>query len=154
MLVSTPTQYKEVVTPLRQHLANEADSLLVVDTETNGLNPFGTNQLCGIGLAYKGSTYYFPFRHQQGTNLEPSLLQDLVEVIGLAKRLVGYNLKFDIKFMENEGFISNPIQIWSDVIVMMRLVEPVFVKDLSLTNTIVRVYGEEAASYDKDTKNY
>ena len=137
MLVTTSAQYWKVVTPLRQQLVNEADSTLIVDTETNGLNPFGHNQLCGIGISYQQNTYYFPFRHQQGTNLEPALLKDLVEVLGLAKRLVGYNIKFDIKFLENEGFVSPDTQIWVDVIVMMRLIEPASVKDLGLTSTIL-----------------
>jgi len=71
MLVTTPDQYWEVVTPLRQQLVDEADSILIVDTETNGLDPFKYNQLCGIGISYSLDTYYFPFRHQQGANLEP-----------------------------------------------------------------------------------
>ena len=89
MLVTTPAQYWEVVTPLRQQLVDEADSTLIVDTETNGLDPFKYNQLCGIGISYNLDTYYFPFRHQQGANLEPALLKDVVEVLGLAKKLVG-----------------------------------------------------------------
>jgi len=154
MLVLTPDQYWEVVTPLRQCLIDEADSTLIVDTETNGLDPFNYNQLCGIGISYNLNTYYFPFRHQQGANLEPALLNDLVEVLGLAKKLVGYNIKFDIKFLENEGFFSPETQAWADVIVMMRLIEPASVKDLALTSTITRVYGEESAAYDKDTKKW
>ena len=46
---------------------------------------------------------YFPFRHQQGTNLDPSLLKDLMRVMSSRKELLGYNLKFDIGFLENEG---------------------------------------------------
>jgi DNA polymerase-1 len=154
MLVTTSDQYWEVVTPLRQQLVDEADSTLIVDTETNGLDPFKYNQLCGIGISYNLETYYFPFRHQQGANLEPALLKDLVEVLGLAKKLVGYNIKFDVKFLENEGFVSPEEQTWADVIVMMRLIEPANVKDLALTSTIMRVYGEESAAYDKDTKKW
>ena len=34
---------------------------LVVDVETNGLNPFTKNQICGVGLGtLEGDTYYFP----------------------------------------------------------------------------------------------
>jgi len=154
MLVTTSALYREVIALLRQQLVDEADSTLIVDTETNGLDPFNQNQLCGIGISYKLNTYYFPFRHQQGVNLDPTLLKDLVGVLGLAKKLVGYNIKFDIKFLENEGFISPETQIWADVIVMMRLIEPANVKDLALTSTITRVYGEESAAYDKDTKKW
>ena len=51
-----------------------------VDVETNGLDPYDYNQICGVGvLGYgprfsnfaredrptKTDTYYFPFRHHQ-----------------------------------------------------------------------------------------
>ena len=37
---------------------------------------------------------------------------------------------------------------------MVRLTEPTTVKDLGLTDTIKRYYGEQAASYDIETKKY
>ena len=39
-----------------------------------------------------------------------------------------------------------------DVLTMVRLTEPSTVKDLDLTNTIKRSYGESHASYDIETK--
>ena len=41
-----------------------------------------------------------------------------------------------------------------DVLVMVRLTEPTWIRDLGLTDTITRSYGEEAASYDIETKKY
>ena len=45
----------------------------VIDVETNGLNPYGMNQICGLGICSADGelpfNYYFPFRHQQGENL-------------------------------------------------------------------------------------
>ena len=37
---------------------------------------------------------------------------------------------------------------------MVRLIEPSTIKDLNLTYTITRTYGEAHAAYDKDTKKY
>ena len=154
MLVDTIEKYDEVITSLSRQLVEEADSTLVLDTETNGLDPFGENQLCGIGLSYEGETFYFPFRHQQGANLPPKILKDLLLKIAYAKILVGYNIKFDLKFLERDGYVIDDNQIWIDAIVMMRLIEPAEVKELGLTNTISRVYGEEHASYDLETKKF
>ena len=154
MLIDTDLKYWDAVTPLSQQLVEEVGSTLTVDTETNGLDPFGYNQLCGIGLAYKGETYYFPFRHQQGTNLDFDLLQNLLVVIAQADNLVGYNIKFDLKFLERDGYVVTDNQTWIDAIVMMRLVEPAEVKELGLTNTISRVFGEEHAAYDLETKKF
>ena len=154
MLVDTTTTYWEVVKPLYQQLVGKVGSTLTVDTETNGLDPFGSNQLCGIGLSYEGNTYYFPFRHQQGNNLSSELLHNLLDLISQAKQLVGYNIKFDLKFLERDGYRIDEHQVWIDAIVMMRLIEPAEVKELGLTSTISRVFGEEHATYDLDTKKY
>ena len=64
MLVDTVDKYIDVTTTLQNHDA------LVVDVETNGLDAFGMNQLCGVGIStLAGDTHYFPVRHQQGVNL-------------------------------------------------------------------------------------
>ena len=42
----------------------------------------------------------------------------------------------------------------TDAIVMVRLTEASDIKDLSLTATIKRSYGESAAEYDIETKKY
>ena len=125
----------------------------VVDVETNGLNSFGMNQICGIGIATEDSSYYFPFRHQQGTNLHPEILVDLIKHMNERKNLIGYNVKFDLHFLSQDGLNIEDINL-VDVLVMVRLTEHSTVKDLDLTSTLKRSYGEEAAQYDIETKKY
>jgi len=159
MIVSTIDQYDDVVGQMRQYLSNTPDSRIGVDVETNGLDPFKNNQLCGVGIACNGNTYYFPFRHQQGANLPPRCLSELMGCLRLANTLIGYNIKFDLKFLEKEGYNigygEEPFPAYptlADVIVMMRLIEPAEVKELGLTKTINRVFGEEYGAYDNLTK--
>jgi len=152
MLVATSTDFKYYVGQIEEELSHNPDSQIVVDVETNGLDPFGYNQLCGVGLSHKGQTYYFPFRHQQGNNLWPPHLTQLMKCLSKAKTVIGYNIKFDLKFLGKEGYAPDEDVTWVDVIVMMRLVEPANVKDLDLTSTITRVYGEADAAYDIETK--
>ena len=124
----------------------------IVDVETNGFNAFDTNQLCGIGIGAESETYYFPFRHQQGGNLiTAKYLKPLMEIMSQRETLIGYNIKFDLKFLEMEGLDTTNIKL-IDVLVMVRLTEPSTIRDLDLTSTIIRNYGKEAGSYDIETK--
>ena len=130
-------------------------SEFIIDVETNGLDPYNMNQLCGIGLTNMSdsATYYFPFRHQSDEpNLSQSNLEALVAYINEhCKTLIGYNVKFDAKFLENEGINIDSMKL-VDVLVMVRMTEPTTINQLSLTDTINRSYGEEAGQYDIDTK--
>ena len=146
MLIDTVAKYEQTIEAL-------ATDTLIVDVETNGLDPFGYNQICGVGVAPLNSqeTYYFPFRHQQGTNLPPVCIKTLIDVLNTCPTLVGYNIKFDLHFLQKEGLEVTETRL-EDVIVMVRLTEPTEVRDLDLTNTIKRSYGEQAAQYDIDTK--
>ena len=130
-------------------------SEFIIDVETNGLDPYNMNQLCGIGLTNMSdsATYYFPFRHQSDEpNLSQSNLEALVAYINeYCKTLIGYNVKFDAKFLENEGINIDSMKL-VDVLVMVRMTEPTTINQLSLTDTINRSYGEEAGQYDIDTK--
>tara|TARA_R100001460_G_scaffold3030_1_gene9318 strand:- start:612 stop:2798 length:2187 start_codon:yes stop_codon:yes gene_type:complete len=172
----------------------------IIDVETNGLNPYDMNQICGIGLVpvtdKDSQIYYFPFRHQamydepfykqipstkivktkneagevinqeevptttwvedtdvvQYNNLSQAQLNELVGFINdNCKSLIGYNVKFDAKFLENEG-IDIPNMNLVDVLVMVRMTEPTTMNRLSLTDTIIRSYGENAGLYDVETK--
>ena len=127
----------------------------IIDVETNGLDPYNMNQLCGIGLTNMSGddTFYFPFRHQsEEPNLSQANLDSLVAYINTnCKTLIGYNVKFDAKFLENEGVDINSMKL-VDVLVMVRMTEPTTINQLSLTDTINRTYGDEAGQYDIDTK--
>ncbi len=129
-----------------------------VDVETNGLNPYEYNQICGVGvLGYgpqsKTDTYYFPFRHHQGINLDSNLLGEFITYLNQVHTLLGYNMKFDLRFLEKEGLKVNGQKL-IDVIVLVRLCADTEVREFGLTETIKRYYGEEEASYDIETKKY
>ena len=149
MLIDTEDKYLDVHKQLEQYEA------LVVDVETNGFDAFGINQICGVGIStLEGDTHYFPVRHQQGTNLPYHCITSLLQLLSSVDTLIGYNIKFDLRFLEKEGLQPQVNQTWVDVLVMVRLIEPSTVKDLDLTSTITRTYGAEHAAYDKDTKKY
>jgi len=150
MIVDNEQKYKEAMDNLL------SSNTWIVDVETNGLDYFGMNQICGIGIALNceginSSAYYFPFRHQQGINLLPKFLIDLMQYMNQREVLIGYNIKFDLHFLEQEGLDVTNIEL-IDVLVMVRLTEPAVVKDLDLTSTLKRSYGEEAGAYDIETK--
>lgn len=146
MLVLTDQQFNSAVSTL----GNYED--WTVDCETNGLDAYSYHQLCGIGVAVPDHTFYFPFRHQSlGSNLDPKYLSPLFEELNKIKRVVAYNLKFDVPFLEKEGFDTGGKQL-IDVIVMARLTESSSVNTLSLTETISRRFGPNNAAYDKETK--
>ena len=146
MLVTTAEEFNDAIT----YLSNYDE--WVIDCETNGLYALQGNQLCGVGVGVEGRTYYFPFRHQTlDSNLDSDLLPKLMEVMNTCKTVVGYNLKFDLKFLEKEG-LEVQDKALVDVIVMVRLTESTNVNALNLTDTLIRRYGPEAGAYDIETK--
>lgn len=153
MSIITNKTFQEELNKLKQVL--EVDPTIVVDVETNGLDSFGYNQICGIGLGepnHKGLSQYYPIRHHQGENLDWGLVEELISVLNqLVKNYIGYNIKFDLHFLEKEGLevLSKKL---IDVIVMVRLIEHSDTKELALTPTGKRNYGEEAVAYDIETK--
>ena len=153
MTVVTNNTFNKHIEDLKKLLT--ADSRLVVDVETNGLDSFSTNQICGVGVGSVGEdavTQYYPFRHHQGENLLPDALSTFIDVLNeFVTEYVGYNIKFDLHFLANEGLkVENKKLV--DVIVMVRLIEHSDIKDLALTPTGKRNYGESAVQYDIDTK--
>ena len=148
-MLDTPDTYESVLADLEQY------TTWVVDVETNGLEWHGKNQICGIGVAVEtGDTYYFPFRHYpslEAVNLHPPQLFQLMEAMNKRSSLIGYNIKFDLHFLEKEGLVTTDKEL-IDVIVLVRLTESAEVREFSLTATIKRSYGEDAAAYDIDTK--
>ena len=130
-------------------------SQIVVDVETNGLNPH-KNQICGIGIGepfYGGRSQYYPFRHHQGENLTQDHLDILIRCLNEVTEYIGYNVKFDLSFLEQEGLILTD-KILTDVIVMVRLTEHSEVREMGLTPTGLRRYGLQAVDYDINTKKF
>ena len=153
MTVVTNQTFNESLTRLKEVINH--DKALVVDVETNGLDSYATNQVCGIGVGEihtNGITQYYPIRHHQGENLESESIQELIILLNESvDTLIGYNLKFDLHFLVKEGLdITDKYLI--DVIVMVRLIEHSETKDLGLTPTGLRHYGQQAVQYDIDTK--
>ena len=151
-MILTNETYKDIKWEL------ETSSEWCVDVETNGLDPYGKNQVCGLGICGSDGEFafnhYFPFRHQQGENLSEEARQEVIGWLNdIPSTLIGYNLKFDLHFLVNEGLIIGEKEL-VDVLVMVRLTEPTWIRDLGLTDTIKRTYGDEAASYDIETKKY
>ena len=127
---------------------------IVLDVETNGLDSYSLNQICGIGVGEPksdGLLQYYPFRHHQGENLSSVYLKELIEYLNSLDTFIGYNIKFDLHFLSNDGLDTINKKL-IDVIVMVRLIEHSDTRDLSLTPTGARNYGEESIQYDIDTK--
>lgn len=80
-----------------------------VDTETTGLNPWGTQSVSGdrvIGIAVKGvsGAYYFPFRHAEGLNLPASAMEFFKVFLSNPHRTYrGFNYKFDLHALWHDG---------------------------------------------------
>ena len=81
----------------------------VVDTETNGLNSYGTSKadphrIIGISVDDGREAYYFPFRHQQGTNLPEASMGFFRRYLSDPHRTYGgFNYKFDQHMLKGDG---------------------------------------------------
>ena len=134
--------------------AIDSHKTIVLDVETNGLDSYNSNQICGIGVGEPksgGLLQYYPFRHHQGENLDIGYLEKLIVYLNSLDAFIGYNIKFDLHFLEKDGLDTSNKKL-IDVIVMVRLVEHSDVKELALTPTGQRRFGIEAVQYDIDTK--
>ena len=98
---------------------------LFVDTETNGLHTWhGARQIGisvkGMGDAMKG--FYFPFRHQEGTNLSPNRMKQLIALLG--ERLQScWNGKFDTHMLQADGQPDRGTRRTHDVMLLMHLLD-------------------------------
>ena len=127
---------------------------VVVDTETSGLRAWQGSKLCGVGVALSGSEgYYWPFRHPKD-NLERQWLPRLWQALSRVPRLVGYNLKFDLAIMHQDGYRVPRGQVLSDVIMAARLCNAEQYADLKLASQLARAFGEGAREYDDEFKAY
>lgn len=150
-MIVQPESFDSLIHKLKNQTA------LVIDVETDGLHPFEGNSLCGIGVGvFSGETYYFPFRHKnpvdQHTNLDSGSLKSLIETLNSVSVLIGFNIKFDLKFLINEGLLVEDKEL-IDVLVLARLTEPEQYALLNLTSLIEKHYGKDAGQYDHITKD-
>jgi len=148
-MIVTDNIFKDILKVL------ETQKLIFIDTETDGLEAYNGNSICGVGVGIaSGKTYYFPFRHkhEESINLSQEHLDELIKVLNNnSKILVGYNIKFDLHMMVKEG-----LDVWDkelvDVLVAARMTEPDRFPNLTLSGTMDRVFGEGSSDYDIETK--
>lgn len=125
----------------------------VLDIETNGLDILDEDRLCGVGICtLSGKTFYFPFRHNLGENLNLDDLKVLLRILE-NKIIIGHNIKFDIKGLYHEGLnYHNCLLI--DTMVMARLCSVEKDMFFSLEILVDKYLGSSYAEYKKEFKKY
>lgn len=127
---------------------------VVVDVETDGLNAWKGNRLCGVGVAFNSEEgYYLPFRHP-ADNLPMERLSELWDALSGVKVVAGYNLKFDLAFLYVDGYNAPADQELADIIVAARLCSSLRYPDLSLSGQLEEHFGAEARQYDDEFKEF
>lgn len=92
-----------------------SQSVIGIDTETNGLDPYGQEKrrICGVSMAANdGSAVYLSFRHGGEDNLPTERLQELgayltkrtAEGSEHPLRLIFWNAKFDLHMLAVDGY--------------------------------------------------
>lgn len=130
MLITERDKFEQVLSELKQ------STYVVCDTETTGLDSFNQNQIIGISFfipegaeADEGASYYIPFRHEvnlpqlegRRINAPISWLYELAPIFADPRKiLIGFNLKFDVNFIEAEGLMVNNMLL--DVLIAAHLV--------------------------------
>lgn len=130
MLV-TNHNVSEILQKLKSH------KVFVIDIETTGLEVQYEDRLVGVGIGLSDlSTYYFPFRHFEG-NLDFIHLVSLMKILSNAHCFIGFNVKFDLFGLHQDGLIIKDQKI-IDVIVMSRLLSPGKYDPLNLVSSYKR----------------
>lgn len=75
-----------------------------VDLETTGLYWYAGDKIAGVAVLVNDTAFYFPFRHASGHNLPISWMPILFNTLENMNALIGWNFKFDLNFLRNEGF--------------------------------------------------
>ena len=103
MLIDTVDKFQSVIPSLLSCMDP------CVDTETTGLNSFGTlstepNRIIGISIDDVSDAYYFPFRHKIGVNLPMSCMEFFRSYLSDPHRTYGgFNYKFDQHMLAADG---------------------------------------------------
>lgn len=149
MIVQTREQFDEVLARLKQ------TDRVTFDCETTGLDLWKDARQCGIGFTFPGEEdgYYLPFRHPDN-NLPLAWLEELFQVLQYVETLTGYNIKFDVTALYQDGYRPPRAQRFEDLIVAARLCEPDRYGSLELRNQLTKLFGQAAASYDFKFKEY
>ena len=108
---------------------------IVIDVETNGLDPYGCNQICGVGVGdskAEGFTQYYPFRHHQGENLTNEHLKELQSLLNMTN-----NLQYNIGKLEGQKH-----SLLHELSIMQKRI-------IDMQDTLSKEYG----TYDVDVTN-
>ncbi len=114
-LIDTPKKLQTLLDRLGE------EEIVVIDTETNGLDPF-QDELVGISFCFLDEkSFYFPILHQgiTWTNNELNSIFDKLN----NKTLIGHNLKFDLKFLTQNEFSPKNV-IYFDTMIAVYLMKP------------------------------
>jgi DNA polymerase I len=109
-LVQTPDQFNEAVAYLNSH------DEVVADTETNGLDWAKGSHVVGASILAGERSFYFPFRHGEGVNLDESYLRRLTEEVLRPNRVQGgFHYGFDMKMLYKDG-MQHPRRLWDSML--------------------------------------
>jgi DNA polymerase-1 len=103
MLIDTPEAFEKIKPELLGCLNP------VVDTETNGLNAWGTlhsapHRIIGLSIDTVKGAYYFPYRHLVGQNLPMATFEFFRPYLSNPDRVIGgFNYKFDMHMLFQDG---------------------------------------------------
>lgn len=101
MIVTAPKEIEKIAKQV-----SDPKTLTVVDVETDGLNPWKGNRICGLAIKdrERGKKYYIPFRHKRGKNASLSCLPAFAPMLAnQSKAIAGHGFKFDAHMFEAEG---------------------------------------------------
>jgi DNA polymerase I len=131
----------------------ETQKVFVVDIESTGLDLYDNDKLIGVGVATSNKNlFYFPFRHTE-KSIDLSYLKRLVVILSGAIRLIGFNIKFDLRGLAIEGLVVEQ-QECVDVIVKGRLCSREKHPDLDLVSVYCRFVNRERVSNKEWLKEY
>jgi DNA polymerase-1 len=159
MLVNTPEQFYESL--------NKFTRMMVVDIETDGLDVWQDNRLCGIGICTQNEeTFYYPFRHDDANypllsmlegplNLPLTLLPILFDQLYQCDAIIGHNLKFDLTGMMQDGFVLPDSVKTIDTLVASRLRFHDSYDPLDLESVVEALFpNEPALRWKREFKDY
>lgn len=154
--------FEEVLNKLRTF-----NTRVIIDTETEGLQVWNKDNLCGIGLYLTDDTgYYLPFRHKltemplfehflvDDVNLPLSYLPRLFTELNKVQVLVGHNIKFDLAVMYRDGFEVQDHQRLEDTITAARLHFSDKYQSLGLEPVADILLGTKEENWKKEFKAY
>ena len=132
----------------------DSSSELMIDVETTGLKPWHGDRQCGIGIAFdENNGCYLPFRHPSD-NLPLTLLPKLWDALRRVPTIIGYNLKFDLSMLYQDGYRVPRNQKLVDLIMAARLCSTDKFADLSLNGQLSEHFGAAAKQYAEDFVEY